>query len=125
MGGTDRMTLLTAPVNAAVDAASALLVYGSVHSADPSTSGINELTGGTPTYARKALVWDPASGKVGAVTGGNLPVFDIPAGSTAAYLGFWSALSGGTFRGSQALSSSEVFTGQGTLTVTALTLTGS
>lgn len=119
------MSLLTAPVNAAVDAATALLVYGSVHSADPSTSGATELTGGSPAYARKALTWDPASGKVGAVTGGNLPVFDIPAGSTAAYLGFWSAVSAGTFRGSQILSSSESFTGQGTLTVTALTLTGS
>jgi hypothetical protein len=119
------MSLLTTPVNAAVDAATALLVYGSIHSADPSTSGVNELTGGSPAYARKALVWSAASGKVGAVTGGNLPVFDIPAGSTAAYMGFWSAVSGGTFRGSQVLSSSESFTGQGTLTVTALTLTGS
>jgi hypothetical protein len=119
------VSLQAAPVNAAVDAATALLVYASIHSSDPGGTGTAELTGGSPAYARKPLVWDPASGKVAAVTGGNLPTFDIPAGSTAAYMGFFSALTSGTFRGSQALSASETYVGQGTLVVTALAVTGS
>lgn len=119
------MSLVTAPVNAAVDAATATLSWASIHSADPGATGTSEITGGSPAYARKALTWNAAASKIGAVTGGNLPVFDVAAGTTCAFMGFWSAVSGGTFRGSQALSSTETFVGQGTLTVTALTLTGS
>lgn len=119
------MALEDAPVNAAVNAATALLVYASLHSSNPGGTGTAELTGGSPAYARQALTWDAAASKVGAVTGGNLPTFDIPAGATAAYMGFWSAVSGGTWRGSKSLAQSETYTGQGTLAVTALTLTGS
>lgn len=36
--------------------------HGSLHSAY-SSSGANELTGGSPAYARKALTWAAASGR--------------------------------------------------------------
>jgi hypothetical protein len=42
--------------------------------------------------------------------------FDVPAGSTVAEVGYWSAVSGGTFYGSRAVTS-ESFTGQGTYTI--------
>ena len=86
--------------------------YFSLHSADPGGTGANELTGGSPAYARKNGTWNAASAssKTGPVAQQN---FDIPAGSTVAYVGWWTAATGGTFGGSNALSASETFTGQG------------
>lgn len=67
----------------------------SVHSGIPSDAGSLELTGGT--YARVAVAWAAAaSGKrdnSGALT------HEIPASSTAAAYGLWSALTAGTFYG--------------------------
>lgn len=116
------MSLLTPVLNAAVDAATALLVYGSIHSANPGGTGTSEIAGGSPAYARVAMSWDPATG---AVATADAIDFNMPAGATAAYLGLWSAITGGTFRGSGALSASETFTGQGIYHLTATTVTGS
>lgn len=88
--------------------------YASLHSADPSTGGSNELTGGSPAYARKSITWGAASS--GTRSNTDAQVFDVPAGSTVAYVGYWSASSGGTFYGSRAVTS-ESFTGQGTYTI--------
>ena len=69
--------------------------YLSLHSAY-SSSGANEITGGTPAYARNAVTWTtPASRSktiAGAVT------FDVPA-STVAWIGRWTAVTAGTFLG--------------------------
>lgn len=116
------MTLQTPVLNAAVNGATALLVYASIHSANPGGTGASEIAGGAPAYARIATAWPGASGAVD-----TLPAidFNMPAGSTAAYVGFWSALSGGTWRGSQQLSAPESFTGQGVYTLDSVTVTGS
>jgi hypothetical protein len=90
--------------------------YASIHSADPGAAGDNELSGGSPAYARKALSWAAASS--GTRSNSADVVADIPPGSTVAYVGYWSASSGGTFYGSRAVSS-ESFTGQGTYTIAA------
>lgn len=71
--------------------------HGSLHSAY-SASGANELTGGSPAYARKALTWAAASGRTKALAA-TLPVFDVGAGSTVAFFGLWDALSAGNFLG--------------------------
>jgi hypothetical protein len=72
--------------------------YGfvSLHTGDPSTTGANEATGGSPAYARKAITWSAAS--AGSMAASNAPVFDVPAG-TYYYLGFWTLSSGGTWGG--------------------------
>lgn len=72
-------------------------VAGSLHSAY-STTGTNELTGGSPAYARKSLTWNASSGGSKALAA-TLPTWDVPAGSTVAWIGFWTLTSGGTFRG--------------------------
>lgn len=69
----------------------------SLHSGDPSTTGANELTGGSPAYARQAIAWGAASGGSKAMTGTE--TFDVPASTTVYYVGFWSALTSGTFWG--------------------------
>ncbi len=70
--------------------------HGSLHSAY-STSGANELSGGSPAYARKALTWAAASGRSKATSAGV--TFDVPAGAAPAWIGFWDALSAGNFLG--------------------------
>lgn len=70
--------------------------HGSLHSAYSST-GTNELTGGSPAYARKAATWAAASGRSKA-TSSSL-VFDVAAGSTVRWVGIWDAVSAGNFLG--------------------------
>jgi len=101
--------------NAMLDALGALAVYVSLHSTDPGNDGSNEISGGDPAYARKAITWNAASG--GSLDSSNTPVFDVPASTTVLYVGFWSALTGGTFYGA-ALVTQEDFGNQGTYTLT-------
>ena len=101
--------------NAMLDHLASLCAYGSLHSADPGATGANELAGGSPAYARKALSWAAASG--GSVALSASAQFDVEGGDTVAYVGLWSAVSGGTFYGSDPVTN-EVFGGQGTYTVT-------
>jgi hypothetical protein len=85
--------------NLMLDALFGLPLYASLHSDVPNSSGSNELTGGSPAYARKSIAFlDAASGEV---SRNPTPVvtFDIPAGSAAAFVGLWSADTGGTFHG--------------------------
>lgn len=98
--------------NAMLDAITA--VYASLHSADPGSNGANELSGGSPAYARKACVFNAASAGSRALNA-NV-TFDVPAGSTVAYVGYWDALAG-SFVGSDAVTS-ENYAGQGQYTVT-------
>jgi hypothetical protein len=70
--------------------------HASLHTAY-STSGANEVTGGVPPYARKAVVWNAASGGSKAL---NAAVtFDVPAATTVRWVGFWDAITAGTFLG--------------------------
>lgn len=91
-------------------------VFASLHTGDPGTTGASEVTGGSPAYARKAITWNAAAS--GALDSSNAPSFDVPAGTTVSHAGFWSAVTGGTFYGGNALSASETFTGQGTYSLT-------
>ena len=88
----------------------------SLHSADPGDSGANEISGGSPAYARKAITFGAASAGSKAAT--TQPVFDVPA-VTVAYAGFWDA--SGNWIGGQAVTS-ETFGAQGTYTLTGATL---
>jgi len=89
--------------------------FVSLHSADPGENGANEISGGNPTYARKASTWNAASG--GSMDNSNVPVFDVPAGGKVLYVGFWSLVTGGVFYGA-ALVTEENFGAQGTYTLT-------
>lgn len=97
----------------ALNAIAGVAVFASLHTADPGTNGANEVTGGSPAYARKAITWNAASG--GALDNNANPVFDVPA-TTVAYVGLWSAVTAGTFYGSFDVTD-EVFAAQGTYTL--------
>src|SRR5690242_3793944 len=84
--------------------------YGSLHTADPGTSGTSEVTGGT--YARKALSWSAAAnGQITATA-----IFDVPSGATVTHAGLFTAASAGTFVDKVAITS-QTFSSAGTLTV--------
>jgi hypothetical protein len=68
----------------------------SAHTAYSST-GTNEVTGGTPAYARKAVTYGAAAAE--AKTASGTPVFDIPTGTTVRFIGMWDALTAGNFLG--------------------------
>lgn len=107
------MAFTDASLNAAIDAVKALGTWISAHTGDPSTTGANEVAGGT--YAREQTTWGAAA--AGDTTGSQVSI-DIPAGTTVTYWGFWSASSGGTFRGGFELDTPEGFGAAGVLNVT-------
>lgn len=67
---------------------------GSHPSADLVLTGANELSGGTPAYARKQVTW--TAGTADGSVPGNEIEFDVPPGPVR-YLVCWSAQTGGTW----------------------------
>lgn len=90
-------------------------VYVSLHSGAPGDTGANEISGGSPAYARKSTAFSAAA--AGSMDNSDAPVFDVPAGTTVAHVGFWDAVTAGNFLGSVDVTD-EVFAGQGTYTLT-------
>lgn len=89
-------------------------VYASLHTASPGDTGANEVSGGSPAYARKSVTFSAAS--AGAIDSSNAPVFDVPASTTVTHVGFWDASTAGNFLGYSDVTD-EVFAGQGTYTL--------
>jgi hypothetical protein len=98
-----------------LDAAVSDATWLSLHTADPGTTGTSEVTGGSPAYARKQGTFAAASGGERALS--SDVTFDVPA-TTVAWVGLWTAVSGGTFRGKHQVTS-EVFAAQGNYVVQA------
>lgn len=90
-----------------------------LHSADPGTTGTNLVT----TTARIAAAW--AVDADGDLTLSSAAAFvGAPATTAVTYVGLWSALTAGTFRGGFALTGDLTTNAAGEYTVTALTITG-
>ncbi len=83
-------------------AVTALGGYISLHTGDPSTTGANEATGGSPAYARKLTTWT-GGGSDGVVAGSEVTI-DLAAG-TYTHFGVWTAVSAGTFIGGGSITS--------------------
>lgn len=76
----------------------ALVTHLSLHRGDPGGTLANEVSGGSPAYARKAVTWNAASGATPA-TAATPPTFDVPANAGGAadyYVCGCTASSGGT-----------------------------
>lgn len=114
------MALNTAGLNALLDSGDIGIAYLSLHSGAVGSGSANEVSGGAPAYARKAAAFGVAAG--GALALSSSPVFDVPAAASITRVGFWSALTAGTFLGDVDVID-ETFAGQGTYTVTAGTIT--
>lgn len=92
--------LTDATKNAMLD--SITMNEASLHTAYSST-GANEVAGGSPAYARKAITMGAAAAAVRSSS--TQPVFDVPASTTVRWIGLWT--SGGAFRGMYANGGSE------------------
>ncbi|MEE9415752.1 MAG: hypothetical protein V3V01_10745, partial [Acidimicrobiales bacterium] len=79
------------------------ITHASLHSGYPGDTGASEITGGAPAYARKVITF--AAAAAGAKDSSVAPVFDVPAATTIFWLGYWSAITAGTYRGSAPLGS--------------------
>lgn len=113
--------LNSAGKNALLNGLKNVAAYASLHSADPASNGANEIAGGSPAYARQAITWgSPANGSVASAASAT---FNVAASSTVAYVGYWSAATGGTFYGSRALDASQTFNTAGTFTINSGDLT--
>ena len=60
----------------------------SLHTAFPGTTGANEVTGGSPAYAQKAITMNASSG--GSRSLNAAVTFDVPA-CTVKWIGFWNS----------------------------------
>ena len=95
------------------------ITHLAIHTANPEPSGAN-----AATSARVAAGW-------GAVANGDFAISAAvnftggTASGAATHVGFWSASSGGTFYGSQALTGDQTFNSAGEYTITTLTANGS
>lgn len=101
--------------NLMLDAFGTSAAYLSLHTGNPGSTGAAEVSGGSPVYARKAAAWNAAS--AGTKTLSNAPLFDVPPGTTVAYVGVFSAVTGGTWLG-YIDTADESYTLQGTYQVT-------
>jgi hypothetical protein len=99
--------------------AGANAIWLSAHTATPGLTGANEVSGGTPAYARIEATYAAASGGSKALS--SSVTLDIPASTTVAFVGAWTAVTAGTFLG-QVDTTDEVFGSQGTLEITTATL---
>lgn len=81
------------------------ITHFSLHTAY-SPTGANEVAGGS--YARQAAAFGAAASGQKASTGSPAAAFPVPAGTTVAWVGFWSALTGGTFRGMSPLGAGQL-----------------
>ncbi|HTY27933.1 MAG TPA: hypothetical protein VMD51_07285 [Mycobacterium sp.] len=74
-----------------------IIGYASLHTAY-SSSGANELTGGSPAYAREAVTWNAASG-ASKTTASVAGTFNVPSSGTVAFVGLWAGTGASTFAG--------------------------
>lgn len=89
--------LTDATKNTGLDAITAIISHVGLHSAYPGTTGTNEISGGSPAYGRQSITWNAAAS--GNADDSNTPTFDVPAGTTVRWIGYWSASTAGTYRG--------------------------
>lgn len=85
--------LTDATVNSMLD--SQTLSSCSLHTAYSAT-GANEVAGGAPAYARKAITMGAAAARARAAS--TQPTFDVPAATTVRFIGLWDP-AGPTFKG--------------------------
>lgn len=101
--------------NAAMQTA---MTHAAIHTAQPDATGSN-----ASAAARQAITW------VTAANGDMIATVDLAftggaASGAATHVGFWSALTAGTFYGWLPLTGDQTFNAAGEYTVTAITITG-
>lgn len=104
-------------LNYGLDGMAAVVAEVSLHSADPGTSGTDEVTGGS--YERQVPTFNAATSASVAID--SILTFEVPGGGTVvSWVGLWDAAD--VFLGGIQLNTSETFEGDGQFAVTSLTI---
>lgn len=104
-------------LNYGLDGMTAVIAEVSLHSADPGTSGTDELAGGS--YERQVPTFNAATSASAAID--SILTFEVPGGGTVvSWVGLWDAAD--VFLGGIQLNTSETFEGDGQFAVTSLTI---
>lgn len=114
------MALNATALNLMLDQLATVAVFASLHTDVIGSGSGSEVTGGSPAYARKAITWFAAAS--GNLDNNANPVFDVPASTTIRRIGFFSAVTAGTYYGDADITD-EVYAGQGTYTTTDVDIT--
>lgn len=101
-------------LNVGADAIAAAYPYLSLHTTGPVTSSADE-----STAARVAASWTAASG--GDISASNIDFTGGASSGAVVRVGYWSALSGGTYGGGSLLTGDQAFNAAGEYTVTSIT----
>lgn len=108
--------IVAAGLNAAANGFAAAFPYLAIHTADPGTGGTSPAAS-----ARVAAGWGAAAN--GVITATNKAFTGGAASGPATYVGYWSALTAGTFGGSRALTGDQTFNASGQYTITSVSET--
>jgi hypothetical protein len=113
------MALVDAALNAMANHLASIATHASLHTADPGATGTNE-----STAARQPIAWDAAvNGDISLTATENFT--GGAASGPCTYVGLWSAVSGGTFYGSFALTGDQTFNAAGEYELEDVTINGS
>jgi hypothetical protein len=84
------MPLVTVGYNALLSGGlSNVINSASLHSGDPGTTGVNELTGGSPAYSRQTVTW--AAVGSGQISTNATLTWNVPASTTVYHVGLWNS----------------------------------
>ena len=114
------MPMNDAARNKAVDGIAGAVGFISYHTAIPDATGSAEVAGGT--YARQAVAW--AASALGLKANSGALTHAIPASTTVVATGKWSALTVGTFYGSDLIGSTKKGSGPAVATTDTITSYG-
>lgn len=105
------MPLAVGAKNAMLDYFGTIAGWVSAHTGDPGATGASESSG-----SRVAVTW---AASADGVLQSSAVTLTVPAG-TYSWLGFWSASTGGTYRGKIGLPSPLTFTGSGPIPLSSI-----
>lgn len=115
------MPFTKATIQSAGNHIGTLVTHASIHTADPGATGTSE-----STAARKAVALTTDVNGVITISGVPVAFTGGAANGPAAWVGLWSASTGGTFRGAFQITTGDVnFNAAGEYNLTQLTVTGS
>lgn len=103
--------------NVGIDAIGAVALRVALHTGDPggANSASNEVTGGSPAYARVAIAWNAAAAGAAALSANA--VLNVPASTTVSWISLWNTA--GSVRYYKLNVTDEAFGAQGTYTLLA------
>lgn len=112
------MALLDTTLDVGMNAIAGACGFLALHTSDPGATGVNQATS-----ARVAAAWATAANGDTVTT--NKAFTGGAASGPVTHVGFWSAATGGTYRGSQALTGDTSFNAAGQYTINSVALNSS